>query len=45
MNNDKTAFATLAAAIALLTACSGPALTAEPGTNTPSESSPVTPPR
>lgn len=43
MNNNKTTFATLAAAIAVLTACSGPAPTVEPGTNAPSESSPVAP--
>lgn len=43
MNKNKAAVATLAAAVAVLTACSGPAPTVQPGTNTPTESSPVAP--
>lgn len=43
MNKNKATVATLAAAVAVLTACSGPAPTVQPGTHTPAESSPVAP--
>ena len=43
MNRNKASIATLAAAVAVLTACSGPAPTGQPGTSTPAESSPVAP--
>lgn len=43
MNSNKITFAALAAAVAGLTACSNPAPTVEPATNTPAESTPVAP--
>jgi hypothetical protein len=43
MNRNQATIATLAAAVAVMTACSGPAPNVQPGTNTPAESSPVAP--
>lgn len=43
MITSRTTFAALATAIAVLTACSGPAPTVEPGADTPAVTSPVAP--